>query len=489
MHRLERLGWVLFQACLFVLAIATLVYVGYSFRHRYGTAAEASLTYEALRVAKGWALYIDPVKGAWEAGPPPSRYTVLYTPLWSWGLGHLAAPNLQNVKDVGRALSILAWLVSHVVPVWVAKKGKRAAPAIASLLGATVIFLSRNAPAAAPDMLAAALVALGLARAAKKDRVDEISAMFFTAAPFVKPSCLGLFAGAFLVCIVRRPPSGTSQGHKLGYLRTLIAGLATFGVLAGTCHFISDGKWISDMVFSTGQPISFSRWLVEFGNRSFVLGLPHAVVAFVAWRKKVSWVVLAPLLTSITWSTFSMAKLGSGTQYWHEPTIAAIVAIAVMANEGVSFAKLYAPLRIATLAFAILIVAITVPETFEQFRSYAYYDGLLARLEEHCHRLPGEVIVASNVVIELDLNGRFFVSEWQTSFLVRHGRLPIEPWRSDLRLPNVRWVVVEYDPEHPPANPLDQGRIGIYGDELRGVLRENFVFDQQADGLFIYRHR
>ncbi|HWL87772.1 MAG TPA: hypothetical protein VNO21_18340, partial [Polyangiaceae bacterium] len=61
MHRLERLGWVLFQACLFVLAIATLVYVGYSFRHRYGTAAEASLTYEALRVAKGWALYIDPV--------------------------------------------------------------------------------------------------------------------------------------------------------------------------------------------------------------------------------------------------------------------------------------------------------------------------------------------------------------------------------------------------------------------------------------------
>ncbi|WP_394824253.1 hypothetical protein [Pendulispora albinea] len=479
---LERTARVLATFCLLTLAVTAVVFLAFSFVHRPYNAVEAELTFEATRAAKGFALYVDPVRGAWEYGEPPSRFSVLYTPFWPYLVGYLAKvrPVTDTVRIVGRAVSILAWLVAYIAPVLVAPRGKRTAPAVASVLGASLFFLIRNAPSGTPDTLSAALASVALARAAKRDRVDTVSAVLFTAAPFMKPSCLGIFAGAFLVCVVQR---------KLGYKRALAAGAAMFIGLAGICHVLSGGLWIRDLVLSTGQEISFSRWVSEFGSRSFVLGLPHVIIAVLAWRQKVRWTVLGPLLTSIAWSTFSMAKLGSGSHYWYEPTLASIVAISAMANAEPLRPALAAWVRVGVLAMSITVAAITVPGELEQMHAYGHYEGTIARLKERCISGANDVAVSVDPVIEFSVSGRMIVPEWQTSFLVRHGLFPIESWRNDVRHPNVRCVVLPDDIEHPSVNPFDLGRSNVYATELRDVVRENFAFDGIVDGLFVHRRR
>ncbi len=481
MRHLDRIGRVLVAVGLAALLISTLVFVVRSFGPRPYSGVEAETIFESIRVAKGYPLYVDPFKGAWEDGAPPSRYYVLYTPFWSWAVGHLATPTLEGIKNLGRALSIFGWLVSQIAPIWIAEKGKRTAPAVASILGASLIFLVRNALGGTADTLAAALAALGLVRAAKLDRIDPLSAVLFTAAPFVKPRCLGIFAGAFFACVLLRRP---------GYLRSIGAGLATFIGLSALCHVMSGGQWLLHIVLSTGQPLSFFRWQVEFGSRCIVLGIPHAAVAIVAWRKKITWVVTLPLVTSIAWSTFSMAKLGSATNYWHEPTVAAVAAVAIMANRGVVFSKIGgALLRLATVVLTGLIAGISIPAMIQQVREYGGYHAAEAALAEHCKHAPGEAVVSDNVAFELDLNGRLIVPEWQTSFLARRGRFPLDAWRNDFRFPSARWLVLAFDVDHPPSNPLDLGRVSVYGVELRDAIHENFAFDQIVNGLYVYRHR
>ena len=102
--------------------------------------------FEALRVARKLPLYVDPLEGgAWEDGAPPSRYYVLYTPMFPWLIGKLAAPTLASVQHVGRALSVLSWLGIFVPVVAFSPREKRQTAAIAAMLGASVYFTARNA--------------------------------------------------------------------------------------------------------------------------------------------------------------------------------------------------------------------------------------------------------------------------------------------------------------------------------------------------------
>lgn len=464
-------------------ALATLAFVAYAFFHSPQNPVAAEIGFEALRVARKLPLYVDPWRGAWEDGAPPARYYVLYTPMFPWIIGKLSAPTLEGVRLVGRLVAVSGWLVVHVAPVTFAPKERRRVTAIAAMLSAGIYFVSRHAASMSPDTLATALVCLGVLRAVQKDRVDPIAAVLLVSAPFIKPSCIGGIAGAVVVHLALRRP---------GWIKAAVAGVAAFVALALASHFASDGAWLANISRSTGQPLTLTRWVQEFGSRVMLLGLPHVVVAWLAWRRKVTWLVVGPLLGSVAWTTFIMAKHGSGSHYWLEPTGLALLAIARMPPpvEGREPPWTSRALSWGALSFAALVAILSWPEYLREPRRYRAHDERVRDVDRYCVRRPGEFVVSSDLVLELALNGRFSVPAWQSGFLARSGRFPAEAWREDIARPEVRWVALAVDPRLPPGTSNDeQVELSPFYDVLKDVVLEHFEFDRVVDGVYVFRRK
>jgi hypothetical protein len=475
-------------------ALATLAFVAHAFFQSPQNPVAAEIGFEALRVARRLPLYVDPWQGAWENGAPPSRYYVLYTPMFPWIVGKLAAltagasgPSLESIRVVGRLVAVTGWLVVHVAPVLFAPKDKRRITAVAAMLGAGIYFVSRHAASMSPDTLATALVCVGVLRSVKSGRVDAVSAVLIVSAPFIKPSCLGGVVGAGIVHLALRRP---------GWIRSTIIATAAAVALMLCCHLASDGKWLSNISRSTGQPLTMTRWVQEFGSRVMVLGVPHALVAWLAWRRRVTWLVVGPLLGSIAWTTFMMAKHGSGSHYWLEPTGLALIAISRFPNAhelaGSIASKepawLSRALPWASVAFGVLVALVSWPQYLREPARYRRHDEIAATLGRHCVRKPGEFVVSSDLELELSLNGRFSVPAWQSGFLARSGRFPAEAWREDLARPEVRWLVLAIDPRKPPGTSNDeQVELSPFYDVLKDVVLEHYAFDGIVAGMFVFR--
>lgn len=473
---LRSLTW----AIALLAAASGLAFVVWSLATRPPSLVEAELVFEALRPARGLPLYVDPLRGAWEDGAPASRFYVLYTPVWPLVIGKLAGPSLCAVRDLGRTVSFGAWLVVCAAPLRAATREGRARAAVAALLAAGLFLLTRNAPVGTPDTLAAALSCVGLARAVRAGRVDALSAVLLVAAPFVKPSCLGIVTGVALAHLAARV---RPDGRALG--RAALAGGVTLVALLVACHLASGGEWLQHLARSTGQPVSFVRWAEQQGTRAPLLGLPHLVVAVVAWRQRTTPLALLPLVTSLAWSSFSMAKSGSGTHYWFEPTAAAAVTLGVMPALGPRAAKAWTAVGGAFAAFA---GATSLASAAAEVASYGRFGARIEALERRCTRGKDDVVVSTDVTVELAMNGRLLVPEWQTSYLVHDGRFPARVWEADLRHPHVRWLVLREDVRAPSAR-RDDAYVSVFSRELRATVEEEFELDGVVDGLFVYRRR
>jgi hypothetical protein len=373
---------------------------------------------------------------------------------------------------------MLAWLAIFATPLLIAPRERRRTTAIATLLGAAVFFLARNAASATPDTLAAALACIGFARIATRQRIDAPSAALVVLAPFFKPSCIGVSLGVAIAFTFDK----SSRREKVVTVATAL------GVAAAAMAFstlVSDGAWLVHIVRSTHQPLDVARFVREMGSRVVLLGVPHAVIATQAIRRRAPLVVSVPLATSIAWSTFAMAKHGSGTQYWLEPTAAALVAFATLPSP---FGKRWAP---AGFAFAFVIALTSLPAMHAEVSSWHAYRAALAEVDRHCARDPGDAIVSTDVTLELALDGRLFVPSWQSSFLVRSGTFPIDAWRSDLRDPHVRWLVLGFDPDEPNLHPTADERVEVsaFRDLLRPVIDETFVHDGRIGPWHVFRRR
>lgn len=469
-------------------ALATIVFVAHAFFASPQNPVAAEIGFEALRVARRLPLYVDPWQGAWEDGAPPSRWYVLYTPMFPWLVGKLSAlvatPSLANIQVVGRTIAVSGWLVVHATPVVLAPKDRRYATALAAMLAGGVYFVSRHAASMSPDTLATALVVLGVARAVRRDRIDPVAAVLLISAPFIKPSCLGGVAGAALVHLALRRP---------GWIRATITAAAAALVLMLCCHLASDGKWLSNISRSTGQPLTLTRWVQELGSRVMVLGVPHAVVTWLAWRRRVTWLVLGPLLGSIAWTTFIMAKHGSGSHYWLEPTGLALIAISRMpaaAVEGREPPWVERALPWAAVVFGVLVAITSWPRYVAEPARYRTHDEVAAAVDRHCVRKAGEFVVSSDLELELALNGRISVPAWQTGFLARTGKFPADAWREDLARPEVRWLALAIDPRQPPGTTNDeQVELSPFYDVLLPVVTEHYDFDQNVAGMFVFRRK
>ena len=375
-----------------------------------------------------------------------------------------------------------SWLLVHVMPVALAPKDKRAITAVAAMLSGGVYFVSRHAASMSPDTLATALVCLGVLRAVRKDRIDPIAAVLIIGTPFIKPSCLGGVAGAAIAHLALR---------RSGWIRSTAVAAVAAGALAAGCLVASEGAWLSNISRSTGQPLTLARWVQEFGSRSMVLGLPHLVVAWLAWRRKVSWLVTAPLLGSIAWTTFMMAKHGSGSHYWLEPTGLALVAISRMESVPAGEpAWIGRSLPWGGLLFGVLAASVSFPRYVKEPARYRHHDETVRLVDQHCTRERGEFVVSSDLELELALNGRFSVPAWQSGFLARSGRFPTDAWRADIVRPEVRWVALAGDPRQPPGTTNDEKvEVSPFYDVLKDVVLDNFAFDGVVSGFYVFKRK
>jgi hypothetical protein len=208
-----------------------------------------------------------------------------------------------------------------VVPVVATTKEKRDRAATAVLVALGIYFLARSAPSATPDTLAVALACIGLVRVARKGHVDALSAALFAVVPLVEPSCLGVLGGVTVAHMLRREP---------GRDHAVFAAVFAATVVTLFCSVVSGGVWVTHVVRSIDRPMTCTRFVQELGWSALVLGAPNVAIAAIAIKKRAPLVLTAPLIASIAWSPFAIAKHGSGTQVWLEPTMAAVVMLAFM---------------------------------------------------------------------------------------------------------------------------------------------------------------
>jgi hypothetical protein len=88
------------------------------------------------------------------------------------------------------------------------------------------------------------------------------------------------------------------------------------------------------------------------------------------------------------------------------------------------------------------------------------------------------------------VNGRVIVPAWQSAYLIRTGRFPLEAWREDLARPQVRCLVHERDYLDPPPERIEGiTEVSPFRKELRDVVEKNFTLGAEIEGLLVFRRR
>ncbi len=435
---------------------------------------EAELLTEASRIARRLPLYVEPEVGAMDDGPLPFRKHALYTPLWSALLGLLIPLGGGATLVAGRLLASLAWFAGVPLTALWASRGSAQARSMA-LLGfagpAGMFFLVRAGVGCNVDPLAALLAALAFASCLAKGRVTPLGAALFAAAVLLKPHVAGIGLGVALASIPRR-----DLGR--GWL-----GLGLVAALGGAAaiYLVSDGAWPRHMLASSANPWSAARFGDYLGGYGFALGLPHLVFG-VALLVRGDRLAGAGLLGSTLVAAALMAKLGSATNYWLEPTAA--LAVALGAHRG----SWKAPAWACALGLVLVAGALDLGALPKEARGWAAEARTLEAARAACTPGPGEVWSASDPMLEYALAFRVTRAPWQLSLLVRAGKMPISTLAADLAEPKlVCFAMRGPGLESPPgATPVEDG---LYDHELWAPMRQNFARVSDVGGIYIYRRR
>jgi hypothetical protein len=440
---------------------------------------EGEVLFEAERMRRGLSLYVDPVRGAFDYGPVPARYYVLYPPVWSWLLSHVpagAASAVARAFDVAAWFGLLGWIALRAEP------NCRRAAALAAACTAAVYTLTLFAVTGRPDALALLLAGLALERTARLGRVDPLSAVLFALAPWVKPNVVGMAAGAFVVDLVVR------RARALG---ALSAALLTTGAMGVTLHVASGGAWIGHLLRSTGQPLSFALWRDQALSRLEFLGLPLGFAAYVGLssrgKDRVA-LALGALGASIVWALVSLAKIGSASNYCIEPALAAVVVLAHAPVPTLQGHRRTVVLGVA-LAQALWDGVASVRSSYEElFVAFPGERRALARAREVCGAGPDDIVLGDETGIELELDGRIVETPFQMTHLARRGLYPLGNWIAEVKRPQIVGIVMEDDLLERPLTEVSVEH-DRFGPQLRRVLRERFELVETNGGWRTYARK
>jgi hypothetical protein len=282
-----------------------------SLTHRLPDYGEACVLFAASRVRSGYALYIDPLIGAYDYGPVPSRTFVPYTPLYPVLLaglpstiqvsGSRACGSLIFAAMVVRILRCAhrredstpadGTLAADCKPAPNEREGRMLATWAVTLFATGVFDFGGWLANAKPEAIALGCVIEGFLRALRMGRVGHISALLFALGFFFKPSFLGLGLGCLLAGATLSP-----RGWKpvLSYGSAMV-----FGV--GLLTVVTSGQFVPHMRAALGFVFFWQRLVDEFTHQA-----PFMAGAFA--------VAVACILSTKTWaSRCSAIALGSST--------------------------------------------------------------------------------------------------------------------------------------------------------------------------------
>jgi hypothetical protein len=464
-ERLGRAGWQLAAALAGAATLATLAFSLGLLRVRPMIYGEAEVLFEASRWRTHLPLFVDPTVGELDYGAVPTRCLVVYPPLWSWLLSHVPA---AQAEAVARALGTAFWFGGLAAVARLArpelKRGAWLAAGLAAGVYVTAIFASTGRP----DAAAVALAGVALALAARRGEVTFATGALLALAAWLKPNVLGIAAGTFLFAFAHRPRDAA---------RAALGGLAVSLPVAAVLQVASHGAVWHHVTRSLGHPLVLDVWWGHVWTRAMFLA-PAVLVTWLGWRARRDAggrLALFAWLASLAWTVVSLGKVGSASNYWMEPAIAAV---AVAGNaplprlEGARAALL----GVAAAAASAWIAVATLGGVREAFEREPRRAALLARARATCGARPGDVVVSDNPGNELALDGRVIAPGLQTLFLVLGGDLPASTWADDLRRPEVACI-------------LEQDGLFHVLPETRAVVDDRFVEVEVVEDWHLYALR
>lgn len=468
---------------------------------------EGDVLFEALRIRRGLALYVDPIVGTGDL--PPSRYYVVYPPLWSTILSLFASwPTKYEAGAIpggvvaARLVAYAAFLGSIALAAvanepWTASEGTAAPRTWARwgvLFALSFFVLTLFGAAARPDSFALLLATLGLVRSLRRREVDMLAGILFAAALLVKPNVMGLAVGTFAASLSLRPRS---------VVRPMLAGMAVGALAAIVLGIVSGGVFLTHLLRSTAQAPSLSLWGEQMELRLPFVVVPFGIAGVLAWplrRDPAVRIALTALVSSSVWAVFSLSKIGSASNYWLEPTIATVALLASAETARARSDAPSGPLEPLGDRGALLIGVLVVGQAFyngvaaiksatEQMSAAKAKAFAMKATASRCLVSPSDVVLADEPGLELELDGRLVHTAFQMTHLFSAGKLPREPWLADLDRPEVRCVLVEgpeledpvpWPPEHRHFDPA-----------FRQAILERFsiAIHDPVSGFYLYERR
>jgi hypothetical protein len=470
--RLDRTSYCVAWLAASVAIAATLGYSIATIAIRPLSYTEGEILFDASRIVRGLPLYTDLVAGAGDYGAPPSRHVVAYLPVFAWLSAQLGA-----IATLTRALSFAAWTAAIAGIALTARHGS----APLARLGAALVFgsytLAYWATSAQPDALALAFAGVALAITVRRGSIGMLGGALFTLAALLKPNVIGAFAGAALVELV--------LGR--GRLVHAIAGAAVVAVpVIAVLQWISDGAWLPTLLHATLQPFSLELWATRMADKLVQFAPLLAFCLWIAARARRAPGMLhglAALATSTAWALVTLGKVGSSSNYWIEPCLAALV---VLANAPLPAMR--PRLRAALVAVGLAHLAGTAAVS----TWFAVHDADNARaqaafLVEIRQRCAG-AILSDDAGLEMQLDRRVIVSSFQLRWMVAAGQFPAAAWADTVADPAISCAVMQSRVLEQPAD-LDLDWHDGLGPEIRAAMKRRFILVERRAGLSFYRAR
>lgn len=468
--RARRIAWVAAA----VAVGSTLGYAAWAMFARPLNYTEGEVMFDAARIMRGLPLYTDIVAGSTEYGAPPSHHVVTYLPIFAWIVAQFPA---DAAETFGRALSFVVWTAAIG---GIALTARRECTQIARL-GAAYIFgtftLAYWATCVRPDALALALAAVAFAITVRRRAIGVIGGALFTAAVLIKPNVMGMFAGAALVEL--------AGGRRR--ILAAIGGAVLVGLpVAAVLHVVSRGEWLHWLFLATLQPFSLDLWAAQMADKLVQFAPLFALSGWIAYRSRRAPGMahgLAGLVVSVAWTLVSLAKAGSASNYWVEPSLASLVVLANAPFPPISQrARAWLVLLgLADLSGTAVISVWFATHTARDARAQAAF---LADVRRQC---SGGTL-SDDAGIEMEMNGRVIVSSFQLRWMIAAGQFRAPVWTDTIRDPAIQCAVMRSGLLELPAD-VELGWHDGLGPDIRAAMKRRFVLVEQRAGLRFYRAR
>jgi len=499
LERWAKVAKVLTWTVVLAALVATCAWAVVTLRVRPLDGVEGEVLFEADRLRARLPLYTSPVIGAYDYGPVPARYLVLYPPLWP---RLLALVPRAHAAVVARAVSGAAFLALLVAIVARAPKRRREGVLLVAAFVLGTWVLAFYAASGRPDALAVVLAGLAVERSARRAssrasaadpvvRLDFAVGVLFALAAWVKPNVLGMLPGAFLGALVASTARGARLGAGVRALAPAALGvLVTLAVVAGALGLASGRAWIVHLLASTGQPPSLALWKEQLASRAPFFAFPLLAALALGLRPPRdpgATIATFALASSLAWCVLCLAKIGSASNYFLEPCVAAVV---VLARADLPRASPGAKLAFFTAAFvqAAWTGVASVKSSVEHVREAATRAAVLRDVRATCGAREADVVIADEPGLELMMNGRIVATPFQATHLARRGRTNVGGWLDDVARAEVKCLVMQSDLLERPLSDVSVDH-DAFGPELRRALRAKFELAEGRGGYFVYRLR